>query len=155
MLRPRIIPCLLISNNGLVKTINFEKPKYVGDPINAVRIFNEKEVDELLVLDIDASSKEKEPNYNLIEKLASECRMPFCYGGGIKTIDQAKNFFTRVEKVALSSSAIKNPKLISEISQTVGNQSVVVIIDVKKVFKGYEILINNGKKRLIKIYFYF
>ena len=94
MLRPRIIPCLLISNYGLVKTINFEKPKYVGDPINAVRIFNEKEVDEL-ILDIDASSKDKEPNYNLIEKLASECRMPFCYGVVLNNRPSKKNFFIR------------------------------------------------------------
>ena len=118
MIRPRLIPCLLIHKGGLVKTRRFSEPKYIGDPINAVRIFNEKEVDELMVLDIDASSKDKEPNYNLIEKLASECRMPFCYGGGIKTIDQAKKIFSLgVEKVALSSSAIKNPKLISEISK--------------------------------------
>ena len=90
MLRPRIIPCLLISNKGLVKTVNFKNPKYVGDPINAVKIFNEKEVDELMILDIDATSQELTPNYSLIEKIAFECRMPLSYGGGIKNLDQAK-----------------------------------------------------------------
>jgi cyclase len=89
MLRSRIIPCLLVKNHGLVKTIGFQEPKYVGDPINAVRIFNEKEVDELIVLDIDASALGREPDYKLIEQLAAECRMPLCYGGGVKTSDRA------------------------------------------------------------------
>ena len=90
MLRPRIIPCLLVSDNGLVKTVRFKDPKYVGDPINAVKIFNEKEVDELIVLDIDATSKGREPNERLIRQFAVECRMPLCYGGGIKTTEQAR-----------------------------------------------------------------
>ena len=90
MLRPRIIPCLLVKNGGLVKTVNFTKPKYVGDPINAVRIFNEKEVDELIVLDIDATTNQSEPDYLLIKHLASECRMPLCYGGGIQRVDQVE-----------------------------------------------------------------
>jgi len=86
MLYPRIIPCLLVHNRGLVKTVKFKDPKYVGDPINAVKIFNEKEVDELIVVDIDASAQNKEPDYKMIENLAIECRMPFCYGRGIKTV---------------------------------------------------------------------
>ena len=90
MLRSRIIPCLLLQDNGLVKTIKFKDPKYVGDPINAVKIFNEKEVDELIIIDIDASVKKKEPNYNLIKYIANESRMPLCYGGGIKNAEQAK-----------------------------------------------------------------
>ena len=89
MLRPRIIPCLLIRNNGLVKTVNFKNPKYVGDPINAVKIFNEKSVDELIVVDIDATTNNLEPDYQMISNLAMECRMPLCYGGGIKTVEQA------------------------------------------------------------------
>ena len=89
MLHPRIIPCLLVHDKGLVKTVNFKHPKYVGDPINAVRIFNEKEVDELIVLDIDATVENHEPNFKMIEHLATECRMPLCYGGGIKTLEQA------------------------------------------------------------------
>ena len=88
MLRPRIIPCLLVKNGGLVKTVQFDNPKYVGDPINAVRIFNEKEVDELIVVDIDATTQDREPNYTLIKNLAVECRMPFCYSGGVKTVEQ-------------------------------------------------------------------
>lgn len=87
MLRPRVIPCLLIQDGGLVKTTNFKNPKYVGDPINAVRIFNEKEADELIVLDIDATALKQEPNYQRIALLAAECRMPLCYGGGIKSVE--------------------------------------------------------------------
>ncbi|KEI35419.1 imidazole glycerol phosphate synthase cyclase subunit [Francisella sp. W12-1067] len=154
MLHPRIIPCLLIHNSGLVKTEKFRSPKYVGDPINAVRIFNEKEVDELVIVDIDATVKNREPNYALIEKLASECRMPLCYGGGIKSVEQAiKIFNLGVEKIALSSAALDNPKLISEIAGEVGTQSVVVVLDVKKkIFGGYEIYTHNAtKKRKLSI----
>lgn len=147
MLRPRIIPCLLIQNKGLVKTVNFKNPKYVGDPINAVRIFNEKEVDELVMLDIDATVKGVEPDYRSIEFWASECRMPLCYGGGIKNVQQAQRIFSLgVEKVALSSSAIETPSLVAEISESVGSQSVVVVLDVKKkLFGGYEVMTHNGK----------
>lgn len=148
MLRPRIIPCLLIHDKGLVKTVNFKNPKYVGDPINAVRIFNEKESDELMVLDIDASVNKNEPDYQTIEKLASECRMPLCYGGGIRNVEQAQRIFSLgVEKVALSSAAIENPELISKIAERVGTQSAVVVLDVKKkLLGGYEIYTHNGKK---------
>jgi imidazole glycerol-phosphate synthase subunit HisF len=148
MLRPRIIPCLLVSNNGLVKTIKFKDPKYVGDPINAVRIFNEKEADELMILDIDATSKVKEPDYKRIAYWASECRMPLCYGGGIKTVEQALTIFSLgVEKISLSSEAVSNPTLISKISDRVGRQSVVVVLDLKKKrFGGYEVFTHNGKK---------
>src|SRR6201991_3461785 len=90
MLRPRITPCLLVSGGGLVKTVAFKDPKYVGDPINAVKIFNEKETDELAVFDIDATSRGSEPNFRMIANLAVECRMPLCYGGGVKTVEQAK-----------------------------------------------------------------
>ena len=149
MLYPRIIPCLLIHNKGLVKTTKFKDSKYVGDPLNAVKIFNEKEVDELIVVDIDASRYDKEPDYKMIENLAIECRMPFCYGGGIKTIAQAQRIFSLgVEKIAVSSAAIENPKLISEMAERVGNQSVVVVLDVKKktLSSKYELYIHNGTK---------
>ena len=148
MLRPRIIPSLLIHKNGLVKTVKFKDSKYVGDPINAVKIFNEKEVDELAVFDIDATVLENEPNYNLIEKLANQSRMPICYGGGVKNVDQAQKIFSLgIEKIALSSAVIHNPTLISEISQKVGSQSVIVVLDIKyKIFGGYEIYTHNGKK---------
>jgi len=149
MLTPRIIPCLLIHNNGLVKTVKFKDPKYVGDPLNAVRIFNEKEVDELMVVDIDASAEGKEPNYRLIQNLATECRMPLCYGGGIRTADEAQHVFSLgVEKIAMSASAIQTPELITEIAERVGNQSVVVVLDVKKKLFGhkYEVYSHNGKR---------
>ncbi len=149
MLKSRIIPVLLIRDKGLVKTVKFKDAKYVGDPINAVKIFNEKEVDELTVLDIDASVEGREPDYKTIENLASECRMPLCYGGGIKTIEQAERILSLgVEKIALSSSAIENPELISRLSERVGRQSVVLILDIKKKFLGhkYECFIHNGTK---------
>lgn len=133
MLRPRIIPCLLVKNGGLVKTVNFAHPKYVGDPINAVRIFNEKEVDELIVLDIDATVLNREPDYNLIMKLAAECRMPLCYGGGVKTVEQVERIIgLGVEKVAMSSVAVSDPSIIARAAEVVGTQSIVVVMDVKK-----------------------
>ena len=146
MLRPRITPCLLIHERGLVKTVGFSSPKYVGDPINAVKIFNEKEVDELIVLDIDASMQNCEPDYRMIENLATESRMPLCYGGGIKTAKQARTIIgLGVEKVSISSSALKKPTLIAEVANEIGRQSVVVVLDVKKNWRGkYEIWTHNG-----------
>jgi cyclase len=151
MLLPRIIPCLLIHKGGLVKTIKFENPKYLGDPINAVKIFNEKEVDELIVLDIDASVNNSEPNYVVISKLASECTMPFCYGGGIKTKEQAKKIISLgVEKIAISSAAIYDTSIITEISKELGRQSVVVSLDIRKTrsLSGdrYEICSHNASQ---------
>lgn len=148
MLRPRIIPSLLIQDNGLVKTVNFKNGKYVGDPINAVRIFNEKEVDELAIFDIDATVKGIEPNYSLIERIANQSRMPLCYGGGVKTVEQAQRIFgLGIEKIALSSAVLQNPTLITQIADRVGAQSVIVVLDVKKkLFGGYEVYTHNGKK---------
>ncbi|MDC0296328.1 AglZ/HisF2 family acetamidino modification protein [Akkermansiaceae bacterium] len=150
MLRSRIIPCLLIQNEGLVKTVNFKDPKYIGDPINAVKIFNEKEVDELIVFDIDATKENRGPNFEMIKGLANECRMPFCYGGGITTVEQANIIINLgAEKVALSYSALNNISLCQEIGNTIGNQSVVVVLDVKKkkLLGGYDIYTHNGTKR--------
>jgi cyclase len=149
MLYPRIIPCLLVHNRGLVKTVKFKDPKYVGDPINAVKIFNEKEVDELIVVDIDATAQNYEPDYKMIENLAVECRMPFCYGGGIKTVEQAQRIFNLgVEKIAISSVAVANPAIVTDIAERVGNQSVVVVMDIhKRSLTGkYEIMTYNGTK---------
>jgi cyclase len=149
MLRPRIIPCLLVKNKGLVKTVKFSDPKYVGDPINAVKIFNEKEVDELTVFDIDATRENREPDYKMIENLAAECRMPLCYGGGIKTVEQARHILSLgVEKVAISSAAVTDPQLVARIAEQVGAQSVVVVLDVKKrLLSGkHEVWIQNGQK---------
>ena len=150
MLRPRIIPCLLIHNGGLTKTVKFGPGKYVGDPINAVRIFNEKEVDELIVADIDATVQNREPNYVMIRNLAAECRMPLCYSGGVKTAEQVERIISLgVEKVALSSAAISNPGVISEAARRVGNQSIVIVLDVKKVglFKHYEMFTHNATRK--------
>jgi cyclase len=148
MLRPRIIPCLLLRNKGLVKTVNFGPGKYVGDPINAVRIFNEKEADELIVLDIDATVEGEPPDFALIQKLAAECRMPLCYGGGVTSVEQARRIIgLGVEKIAVSSAALSNPPLITAIAQEVGSQSVAVVLDVKKgSFGKYEVCTHNGRK---------
>ena len=150
MLRSRVIPCLLVHNKGLVKTVKFKDPKYVGDPINAVKIFNEKEVDELIVLDIDATADQVEPNYQMINHLAAECRMPLCYGGGVKTAEQAQRIIKLgVEKIALSSALLERPELAEEIAEVVGLQSVVAVLDVKKtLFGGYELYTHNGKKKV-------
>lgn len=148
MLRPRIIPCLLVKNGGLVKTVRFGDPKYVGDPINAVRIFNEKTVDELIVADIDATVQGREPNYNMIRNLAAQCRMPLCYAGGVKTFDQVERIIgLGVEKIGFSSAALQAPQLIAESAKRVGAQSVVVVLDVKKtgLTRRYEAFTHNGK----------
>jgi cyclase len=148
VLRSRITPCLLIHRGGLVKTARFKDPRYVGDPINAVRIFNEKQVDELIVSDIDASREGREPNYALIANLASECRMPLCYAGGIKTPEQVEKIISLgVEKIGISSAAVVEPHLIAESARRVGKQSIVVVMDVKKtglMKKTYELFTHNA-----------
>ena len=149
MLSPRVIPCLLIKNRGLVKTIKFEQPKYVGDPINAVKIFNEKESDEMVVLDIDATTEGREPDYQMIKNLAAECRMPLCYGGGVTTVEQFKKIISLgVEKIAISAAAINDPDLVRQAAEVVGNQSVVVVLDVKKrrLSNKYSVHTHNGTK---------
>ena len=149
MLRPRIIPCLLVKNGGLVKTVSFAAPKYVGDPINAVRIFNEKEVDELTVFDIDATVLGRDPNYAMIKNLAAECRMPMCYGGGVTSAEQIERIVSLgVEKVAVSAAATITSGLVSEAAQRVGSQSVVVVMDVKKsaTDNSYELYTHNASK---------
>lgn len=147
MLRPRIIPCLLVHKGGLVKTVGFDKPKYVGDPLNAVRIFNEKEVDELMVVDIDATRQGREPDYKLIANLAAECRMPLAYGGGVRTVEQFEKLISLgVEKVAASAAAVADLGLITRAAERVGGQSVVVVVDVRKKGKGYEVFTHNGTR---------
>ncbi|PIE69225.1 MAG: imidazole glycerol phosphate synthase subunit HisF [Deltaproteobacteria bacterium] len=151
MLKTRVIPCLLLSDNGLVKTCRFSSPKYVGDPINAIRIFNEKEVDEIIVLDISASYKEKEPNYCLVEMFAGECFMPLCYGGGISSLDQASKLFSLgVEKVCLQTAVLDDVSLIREIVSRYGSQSVVVSVDVKKNWLGKRCLYSAARKKTLK-----
>lgn len=148
MLQKRVIPCLLLHKGGLYKTEKFKKPTYIGDPINAIKIFNEKEVDELMFLDMDASVQNKEPNYKMIEDIASECFMPLCYGGGVKKVDQMKKIYALgVEKISLSSQAVLNPGLLKEAASIFGNQSVIVTVDIKKDFWGKQkVFINNSKK---------
>jgi imidazole glycerol-phosphate synthase subunit HisF len=148
MLRPRIIPSLLVQNGGLVKTTAFGQPKYVGDPINAVKIFNEKEADELAVFDIDATREGREPNFRLIGQFAAECQMPLCYGGGVTTVEQARRIIgLGVEKVSVSAAAIEDPELVPRMADAVGAQSVVVVLDVKPGgTDGYEVWTRNGMR---------
>lgn len=145
MLRYRIIPVLLLKDNGLVKTTRFKKPIYIGDPINAVKIFNEKEVDELILLDITATVNKREPDYSRIEEIVSEAFMPIGYGGGINKLEQIEKLFKLgVEKVILNTSAQMNSLLIYKASQIFGNQSIVVAIDVKKDFWGKNKIYTHG-----------
>ena len=149
MLKPRLIPCLLIKDKHLVKTVRFKSPQYIGDPLNAVRIFNEKEVDEITIFDIDATSKGLDPDFKLIERLSRECQMPLCYGGGIKTISQIKQIISLgVEKISLSSIILSNPEFIMEAIEQVGSQSIVVTLDIYKggLFNKETICSHNGKK---------
>ena len=150
MLKVRVIPCLLYYKKGLYKTVKFKDPSYIGDPINAIKIYNEKEVDELILLDIEASVDNREPNYKLITEIASECFMPLAYGGGIKKLDEVKKILEiGVEKISLNTSAAINIQLVSEIANAFGCQSVIGSIDVKNNFFGKkEVVINRGKKSI-------
>jgi imidazole glycerol-phosphate synthase subunit HisF len=151
MLKHRVIPCLLLRDGGLVKTTRFDRPKYVGDPINAIRIFNEKEVDELMVLDIVASRQNRGPDFRLIEQFAGECFMPLCYGGGISSIEQAQQLFALgVEKICLQTSILKEPALITRIAERFGSQSVVISVDVKRNFLGQPRLYSAMTRQTLK-----
>lgn len=149
MLKTRIIPCLLLKGQGLVKTFKFRNPKYVGDPINAVKIFNDKEVDELVLLDIEASVEGRRPPAKLISEIASECFMPLSYGGGLRNLDDLKTIFSLgVEKVILNSYAIENPAFVEKAAEFYGSQSIVVSIDVKKSSSGkYEVFAHGGRRK--------
>ncbi len=148
MTMPRVIPVLLLKDMGLVKTTKFTIPKYVGDPINAVRIFNNKEVDELIFLDITATSENKSPNFDLISRIASEAFMPFAYGGGVRSLEEATQILRMgAEKISINASACENPALVKEIADKHGIQSVIASIDVKKGRDNrYEIFTLNGTK---------
>lgn len=147
MLKARVIPCLLLRGRGLYKTRRFENPKYVGDPVNAVRIFNEKEVDELILLDILATPENREPNYELIADICSECFMPLSYGGAVTSIDRIRKLHRiGVEKVSLNSVTITNANMVRESCDTFGSSSIIGSIDVKRNLWGkYETWINCGK----------
>ncbi len=149
MLQTRVIPILLLHNKGLVKTVKFKNSKYVGDPLNAIKIFNEKEVDELIFLDIDASKKDTEPDYELIKDFASECFMPVCYGGGISTIEQIKKIFALgIEKISLNCTVLHDLDLVRESSKVFGNQSIVVTVDIKKSFLGKYQVYNHVRRKV-------
>lgn len=150
MLRSRIIPCLLLRGGGLVKTVKFGGDKYIGDPINAVKIFNEKQVDELTLFDIDATAKGREPDYDGLKVISMESRMPLCYGGGVTSAAQASKLIALgFEKVSVSAAAIERQELVSEMADAVGRQSVVVTIDVqpRKLRGGYTVCTHNAKRK--------
>ena len=150
MLKTRVMPCLLYCNRGLYKTVKFKNPNYIGDPINAIKIFNEKEVDELIFLDITASSEKREPDFKMISDIASECFMPLCYGGGVKTIDQIRKIFEiGVEKISLNTSAIDTPQLVTDAAKLFGSQAVIVSVDIKMNFWGKSEVVKNRATKSI------
>jgi cyclase len=149
MLQARVFPCLLLSGEGLVKTAQFKNPTYIGDPINAVRIFNAKQVDELLLLDINASQENKKRNISLIEKISDECAMPLTVGGGISSVEDIKELLNAgVEKVSINTAALKDIDFIKEASSMFGNQAIVGAMDVKRTWSGsYKVFGKRGKKK--------
>lgn len=148
MHRARVIPCLLISGNRLVKTRKFKDAVYIGDPVNAVRIFSDKEVDEIVVLDIDATKEGREPSYDLIAEMAGEAFMPLAYGGGIKTLEQVKRLIrSGVEKVVINTAALESTRVINEASEMFGNQAIVGAVDIKKtLLGGYHVMGYSGTR---------
>ena len=148
MLLPRVMPCLLLKDGGLVKTIKFKDPSYVGDPINAIRIYNEKEVDELIFLDITATAENRQPPYKVLSEIASECFMPVTYGGGVRDVETIRKVLsTGIEKVAINSYAVENPDFVRTAAEKYGSSTIVVSIDVKqKMFGRYEVFSHGGKK---------
>ncbi|WP_417291664.1 AglZ/HisF2 family acetamidino modification protein [Corallibacter sp.] len=147
MLQTRVIPCLLLKDDSLVKTINFKKPGYIGDPVNTARIFNELEVDELAVLDITATNNKRKPNFKILTELANECFMPLAYGGGIRSFEDAKKMFhIGIEKVIINTITFDKPEFITQLAAHFGNQAIVASIDVKKnMFGKYQVFSNSGK----------
>ena len=149
MLQTRVIPCLQLIDESLVKAIQFDKYKYIGDPCNTVRIFNELEVDELCFLDIRASKENRMPNFEILKDIADECFMPLSYGGGISTFEQAKKIFTiGFEKIILNTQAYYNPSLVTEIANHFGAQAVVVSVDVKKIGEEYKVFVKDGTEKI-------
>lgn len=149
MLRKRIIPCLLLKGKGFVKTTNFKNPVYLGDPQNIINIFNQKMIDEIMILDISATFEKRPPNFDLIQKLSSRSFSPVCYGGGISSISDAEKLFKiGIEKVCLNTNAFSNPNLLSDLASRFGSQSVVVSINVSKNIVGRYKIVDNSIKTL-------
>lgn len=149
MFRNRIFPCLLLDDERLVKTVNFKNPKYIGDPVNAIKIYSDLEVDEIILLDITSTNKNRKPNFDKIQEIIEEANMcPISYGGGIRDIKTAIEIIHRgCEKIVLNSIVFENPNIIKDLSKTLGSQSVAVSIDIKKNFFGkYKIYSNSGTK---------
>lgn len=148
MLKTRVMPLLLVINGRLVKTIKFKNPSYIGDPVNAIKIYNEKEVDELILADITATVEQRKPPFDLLAEVADECFMPLTYSGGIRDIDEIRNLFSLgIEKVAINSYAVENPGFISSAASRFGSQSIVIAIDVKKNWRGrYSIYTHGGRR---------
>jgi imidazole glycerol-phosphate synthase subunit HisF len=145
---PRVIPCLLLRGTGLVKTVKFGDPRYVGDIINAVRIFNDKEVDEIIILDIEAHAGRGRINWELVTKAAGEAFMPMCYGGGVRSVDEIKRLFKAgIEKVSINTGAHEDPSLVEAAAKTFGSQSIVAGIDVKKNLFGRYTVVSHGAER--------
>lgn len=152
MLKARVIPCLLLKGEGLVKTKKFGSPTYIGDPINAVKIFNEKEVDELMFLDITASKENRSPNFEYLEHITSECFMPLCYGGGIKSLDEIRRLLRiGIEKVSLNSANFEKPNLLTDAAKAFGSSTVVASFDVKNNFFGKPKVYQSSTKGLTKL----
>lgn len=145
---PRVIPVLLLDKGGIYKTVKFKNPVYIGDPLNAVKIFNDKEVDELIFLDINASGQKREPDYDYLASIAGECFMPLCYGGAVSDIAQIKKLiFSGIEKVAINSHALSNPEFVREASNKFGSSTIVISIDVtKNIFGKYQVYNKNKVK---------
>lgn len=146
MLTSRLMPCLLMSNGALIKTVRFKNPVYVGDPVNAVRIFNQKEVDELILLDVEATTKSRGIDFETLGKIVSECFMPICYGGGVSSLDDMRRLFNLgIEKISLSSVVFRDPDLLRLAAEEFGNQAIVVTLDIKKkLLGGYAVRTHQG-----------
>ena len=150
ILTPRVIPCLLIEHEGMVKTVQFENPKYLGDPVNVVNLFNQFEADEIVILDIRATVEHRDPPLGLIQDLAQECWVPLAYGGGIRSVDQARAILSAgVEKVIIGTAAADDPGLVRSAAAEFGSQAVVVSVDVRSQSDGtFEVFVESGRRRV-------
>ena len=152
MLRTRVIPCLLLRRGGLVKTIGFANPKYVGDPINSVKIFNEKEVDELILLDVHASKQGAEPDYDLLADITGEAFLPIAYGGGVRSAEQARRLVgLGIEKIILNSAVLRDTGLVRKVADTLGSSSTLVAVDVKRNWRGKPRVYDASSGRLTSL----